>query len=178
MNPSIQTRKQRAASPGTESITSAPTAPDLHRSIVEHPFLAGLPPKFCDFFCESASLQRFASNQQIFHEGEAADHFFLILSGKVGLETFVPGSGMTDIQTLGVGAALGWSWLFPPHRWHFTATTLAPTELISFEAAALRARAAENRDFRDELLVRMVRTLLQRLESTRMRLIDFCGLQP
>ena len=25
------------------------------------------------------------------------------------------------VQTIGPGDALGWSWLFAPHRWHFTA---------------------------------------------------------
>ncbi len=178
MNSTPHTIKNKSHRARHERAPAGQAEAALDRLISSHPFLSELKPRFHEYFYECGSLVRFASNQQIFHEGEDADKFFLILSGKVGLETFVPGSGMTDIQSLGPGAALGWSWLFPPHKWHFTATTLAPTELICFDAASLRARAAEDRDFRDELLVRMVRTLLQRLESTRMRLIDFCGLQP
>jgi CRP/FNR family cyclic AMP-dependent transcriptional regulator len=146
--------------------------------IKSHPFLAGLDPEFYEFFHDCATVRRFASQQQIFHEGGEADHFYLILSGEIALETFVPGCGTVTIQRLGPKEALGWSWLFPPHEWHFTATTLAPTEVISFNAEALRAKAAENRDFRDELLTRVAKTLLERLQSTRMQLIDLYGIRP
>lgn len=142
-----------------------------------HPFLSGLDPYFYDFFHDCATVRRFASQQQIFHEGNEADHFYLILSGEVALETFVPGCGTVPIQRLGAGEALGWSWLFPPHQWHFTATTLAPTEVISFDAEALCKKAHENRDFRDELLTRVAKTLLERLQSTRMQLIDLYGIR-
>ena len=150
----------------------------LTNLIKSHPFLAGLDPEFYEFFHDCATVRRFASQQQIFHEGGEADHFYLILSGEVALETFVPGCGTVTIQRLGAKDALGWSWLFPPHQWHFTATTLAPTEVISFDAEALRAKAAENRDFRDELLTRVAKTLLQRLQGTRMQLIDLYGIRP
>jgi len=146
--------------------------------VKSHPFLTGLTPEFYEFLEDCATVRRFASQQQIFHEGGDADHFYLILSGEVALETMVPGCGTVTIQRLGTGEALGWSWLFPPHQWHFTATTLAPNEVLSFDAEALRAKAAENRDFRDELLTRTVKTLLKRLQSTRMQLIHLYGLRP
>jgi hypothetical protein len=76
------------------------------------------------------------------------------------------------IQKLGPGEALGWSWLFAPFRWQFTATTYAPTEVISCNAEALRAKAADSQDFRAELLTRIAKTLLQRLQATRMQLVD------
>jgi CRP-like cAMP-binding protein len=151
------------------------TLTDLIKS---HPFVAGFDPDFYEYFLDCGTLRRFASQQQIFHEGGEADHFYLILSGEVALETFVPGCGTVTIQRLGPKEALGWSWLFPPHQWHFTATTLAPTEVISFDAEALRAKAAENRDFRDELLTRVSKTLLERLQGTREQLIDLYGIRP
>jgi CRP/FNR family cyclic AMP-dependent transcriptional regulator len=144
----------------------------------EHPFLSGLSPEFYEFFSDCASLRRFASRQEIFHDGGEADHFYLIVTGSVALETFVPGCGVVTIQSLGPGEALGWSWLFPPHQWHFTATTRAPTEVISLSAAALRAKAERNRDFRDELLTRVSKTLHQRLLRTRIQLIDFYRMRP
>lgn len=143
-----------------------------------HPFLSGLDPEFYDFFNDCATIRRFASQQQIFHEGNEADHFYLVLSGEVALETFVPGCGTVTIQRLKAGEALGWSWLFPPHQWHFTATTMAPTEVISFDAKTLLTKAEENRDFRDELLTRVAKTLLERLQSTRMQLVDLYGIRP
>lgn len=146
--------------------------------IMEHPFLSGINPELCDLLGDCASRRLFASHQEIFHDGNEASHFYLILTGSVALETFVPGCGMVTIQTLGPGDALGWSWLFPPYKWHFTASTRAPTEVISFDAATLRAIADENRDFREELLTRVAKTLLRRLLGTRMQLIDLYGMRP
>jgi len=147
------------------------TVDTLQTLITEHPFLAGLRAEFCDFFQACATVRRFASHQQIFNEGGEADHFYLILSGSVALETLVPGCGLVTIQNLGAGEVLGWSWLFPPYEWHFTATTREPTEVISLDAGALRARAEQDRDFQEELLTRIVKTLYRRLMGTREQLV-------
>jgi CRP-like cAMP-binding protein len=154
------------------------TMDTLQTLVTGHPFLAGLRPEFCQIFQECATVCRFASQQQIFHEGDDADHFYLILTGSVALETFIPGCGTVTIQNLGAGEALGWSWLFPPHQWHFTATASEPTELVALEATVLRAEAEQDRDFRDELLSRIVKTLYQRLMGTRQQLIDLYRIRP
>lgn len=146
--------------------------------IETHPFVFGLDSEHIHFLRSCATLRRFASQQRIFHEGEDADHFYLIVSGEVALETVVPGAEVATIQNIGAGQALGWSWFFPPYRWHFTARTLEPTEVISFEAAKLRDKAEEDRDFRDELLTRVSGLLLNRLEHTRTQLIDVYGMRP
>ena len=146
--------------------------------IVKHPFLSGLDPHFYHFFSERASFRRYEPGQEIFHEHGNAEHFYLIQSGKVALETFVPGRGMVTIQTLGPGEALGWSWLFPPRQWHFSASAAEPTELIEFDAAHLREKAEENRDFGNELISRVARILLERLQGTREQLIDVYRMRP
>ena len=144
----------------------------LDELIRSHPFLAGLEPKFVSLYETCASLRRFSSHQRIFLEGEEADHFYLILSGKVILETSVDGGGCIPIQTLGGGEALGWSWLFPPHQWCFTACTAAPTEALSFAAQPLRQKAQESLEFGNDLLRRVTRTLIQRLQVTRRALVQ------
>lgn len=152
---------------------------DSVEDLVEtHPFCFGLSSEHIHFLRNGATLRRFASQQEIFHEGEEADHFYLIVSGEVALESAVPGAGAATIENIEAGQALGWSWLFPPYRWHFTARTVEPTEVISFEAARLRDKAGEDRDFRDELLSRISKVLLNRLEHTRMQLIDVYGMRP
>lgn len=154
------------------------TTDSVEGLIQSHPFWSDLESDHLRFLSDCATLRRFASKQEIFHEGGEADHFYLILSGKVALETFVPGMGMVTIQTLCAGDALGCSWLFPPHQWHFTAGTLEPTEVISFEAVRLRDRAESDRDFRDELLTRVSQMLFDRLMNTRMQLIDVYKMRP
>jgi CRP-like cAMP-binding protein len=131
-----------------------------------------------EFFNQCGTLRRFGSNEQIFHEGGEADHFYLILNSEVALETFVLGCGMVTIQTLGPGDVVGWSWLFPPHAWHFSATTLKPTEVISFDAGALTRSVESDVELRAELMSRIAKTLAQRLMGTRMQLIDLYGIRP
>jgi CRP-like cAMP-binding protein len=95
--------------------------------------------------------------------------------GKVALEMpYVPGEGLITIQTLGAGEALGWSWLFPPYQWHFSARAVEPTEAVVFKADALRNKAKENPAFGYDLALRVGGIMLQRLQATRMRLLDIC----
>jgi CRP/FNR family transcriptional regulator, cyclic AMP receptor protein len=145
----------------------------LEHAIVEHPFLTGINPRFIHLLEECATCLRFDADQKIFKERGDADHLYLIVTGQVAIETFVPGKGNVTIQTLGAGEAVGWSWLFPPYHWQFTARTLEPTEVIALGAAGLRERAEENRDFGHDLLMRVARVLLQRLQATRKRLVEY-----
>jgi CRP-like cAMP-binding protein len=152
---------------------------DRVEELVEaHPFLSGLAPRYRHFLSGNASLQDFEPGHQIFHEGGEAEHFYLIVGGKVELTTFVPGFGVASIQNLEPGEALGWSWLFPPHEWHFTATAVAATGLIVFEAAKLREKIKTDTKFSNELVTRVARTLVQRLQGTRSQLVDLYGIRP
>lgn len=109
----------------------------------------------------------------IFREGQSADHFYLIHKGKIALETFVPLEGGTTIQTLSAGEALGWSWLFSPYSWHFTARAIEPAELVEFGAADLREKAEENHDFGYDLAMRIGQVMFERLQTSRRRLVKF-----
>ena len=57
-------------------------------------------------------------------------------------------------------------------------STNEPTDLIVFEAANLRDKSTENHDFGIELTSQMAKTLVQRLQGTRMLLIDLYGMRP
>ena len=147
----------------------------ITKVVTEHPFLAGLNPRYRHLFTESASLLRCGVQQEIFHEGADADHFYLIHTGRVSLETFIPGKGLVTVQTLGPHEALGWSWLFPPYRWHFTARAIEPCEIVAFGAVSLRDKAEENHDFGYDLMRRVSQVMLERLQATRRKLVEFYG---
>ena len=98
----------------------------LEDILTQHPFLNDLPPQYFPLLIECAVIERFGPGEQIFKKGYDAEHFYLIHHGKVDLESaYVPGEGFITIQTLGAGEALGWSWLFPPHQWQFSARAVA-----------------------------------------------------
>jgi hypothetical protein len=69
-----------------------------------------------------APCARFRAQEVIFREGEIANRFYLLKTGKVTLEsTQEIGGAPMVIDTIGPGDLLGWSWIFPPHIWHFAA---------------------------------------------------------
>ncbi len=144
----------------------------LDELLAAHPFLAGTDGEFQSYFAECASLRRFGSHQHIFQQGGEADHFYLILHGRVSLAATVGSAGWLPIQILGEGEALGWSWLFPPYQWCFAAMTVAPTEVISLGAQYLRERAEHDPAFGSELLRRVAGTVVQRLQATRNELVQ------
>jgi hypothetical protein len=75
---------------------------------------------------------------------------------------------------LEAGQSLGWSWLFAPHQWHLTACAAQPTEVIAFHAASLLEKAEENRDFKNDLVTRVARSMVARLHTTRVQLMARC----
>jgi len=141
--------------------------------IVGHPFLKGVNPRYVHLLTERASFVCFGLGQNIFREGEDADHFYLVHKGQVALETFVPRVGLTTIQTIGAEEALGWSWLYPPYLWQFSARAIEPVEAVAFGAMSLREHAEENHDFGYDLTIRVGRVMLARLQATRRRLLEF-----
>jgi CRP/FNR family cyclic AMP-dependent transcriptional regulator len=144
----------------------------LEDILARHPFWNNLPPQYFPLLIECAVIERFRPGEQIFSD---AEHFYLIHHGKVALETaYVPGEGLITIQTLGAGEALGWSWLFPPHQWHFSARAVEPTEAVVFKADALRNKAKETPAFGYDLALRVGGIMLHQLQSTRIRLLDIC----
>lgn len=144
----------------------------LQEMIVSHPFLKGSDPHFHHMYFECATFERYGLGEIVFREGQPAEHFYLIHTGRIALETFAPGAGNLTIQTLNPGDALGASWLFPPYTWHFSAKTVEPCEMIALGAAYLRDRIEENPLFGRDLVLRVAQILLQRLQATRLQLLD------
>jgi CRP/FNR family cyclic AMP-dependent transcriptional regulator len=145
----------------------------LEQTIASHPFWKGLNPSYLRLLQEVAISERFEPGQPIFLEGQPADRFCLVQTGQVRLDAFVLGRGTVTIQTLSAGAVLGWSWLYPPHRWHFSAHANEVTELIIFDAKFLRDESESNHDFGYELFRRISSVVVERLQETRLLLTDF-----
>jgi len=141
--------------------------------ISTHPFWKGLNPHYFHVLRECATYVRWGPDQAVLTAEFDAEHFYLIHHGRIALQAFLPGKGTITIQTIGPGQALGWSWLFPPYRWHFSARSIEITEAVCFGAHRLRDYAEENHDFGYELAMRVGQILLQRLQATRLQLIDF-----
>src|SRR5690348_1224906 len=110
--------------------------------LAKQPFLSDMSASQLKVLMEDAMFDEFPANEVIFKQGAPANWFYLILSGEVALESSSPrivdGREPIQMQTLGAGEVLGWSWLYPPFSWHFTARTLSPVRAIFFYGSRLR----------------------------------------
>ena len=148
---------------------------NLERALTEHPFLAGLEEKYIKLLTGCASNVVFKPGEFILREGEEADLFYFIYHGKVQAETFVPQKGPLAIHTREAGEVLGWSWLVPPYRWHFDARALELTRAIAIDGKCLREKCEEDHDLGYEVMKRFALVIVQRLEATRLQLMDIYG---
>jgi CRP/FNR family transcriptional regulator, cyclic AMP receptor protein len=139
------------------------------------PFFAGLQPADLELIAGCASNVRFREGERLFREGDAADSFFVLRHGTVALETFVPARGPFTIETLDAGEVVGWSWLFPPYRWHFDAQARSLVRATRFDGACLRAKCESDPRLGYELMARFAQVMIGRLQATRLRLLDVYG---
>jgi CRP-like cAMP-binding protein len=138
-------------------------------------FLKGLNPAHLVAIAECAHPVTFASGEYVFHEGDPANHFYIITYGQVSLELHVPGRGSRVIQTVEKDEVLGWSWLFPPYRWHFDGRALTMIRAIDFNGLCLRGKCDADHDLGYALMQRFAQTMMARLQATRLQLLDVYG---
>ncbi|MBI1976242.1 MAG: cyclic nucleotide-binding domain-containing protein [Candidatus Omnitrophica bacterium] len=147
----------------------------LEPILAEHPFLKGIQPQYLQRLVGCATNVRFDTGQFVFQDDDPANHFYLLREGKVAIEVPVPGRGQVTIQTLGPGEVLGWSWLIPPYRWRFDARALEVTRAIALDGKCLRGKFEKDNGLGYELLKRFAPIIAQRVEATRIQLLDVYG---
>ena len=132
-----------------------------------HPFLEGASVQFLNELGAFSREASFEAGEVILTELGYADKCFLIREGRVQLELRANGQPPVVFLTLGRGDILGWSWLYPPFQWHFTARATEHCEMIELNAASLLIRAEENPVFGYELMKRISMQLIHRLQAFR-----------
>jgi CRP-like cAMP-binding protein len=145
--------------------------------LADQHFLRGMEREQLETIAECASHVRFQKGQFLFREGEFARRFYIITSGVVSLEIFAPGRGTVTLETLEDGDVLGWSWLFEPYRWHFDAFAQTDITAVAFDALCLRGKCDADHDLGYELVKRFSKVIMERLQATRLALLDVYGTQ-
>ena len=125
-----------------------------------------------EFFETVSQETRLANGEILFEEGGAAESFFIVVTGKIGLEMTIPGRAPVVIQTLGPGDLVGVSWFFPPFRWNWRARALEDTTLVAFDALEVRRECGVNRDLALDVLGVVAEETARRLHRTRIQLLD------
>lgn len=147
----------------------------LEALLAEHPFFEGLESKYLQIIADCATNVVFQEGEQIFTEGDDANSFYVIRQGKVALEIFVRRRGPVNFLSVEDGDVVGWSWMFPPYKWHFDARAMELTRAAAFDARCLRGKFDEDPKLGFELMKRFASVMLDRLNISRLQLLDIYG---
>jgi CRP-like cAMP-binding protein len=145
---------------------------DLHRVLEEHQFLKGLSLDQTRVLVSCVKNLRFREGDFLLHEGQDADVFYLLRTGRVALEVHVPGRGPTRMESLGSGDVLGLSWLVPPHRAHVDARASEPVVALAFDGSCLRGKMDADPALGYALSRRILAEAYKRLERVRLARVD------
>jgi CRP/FNR family cyclic AMP-dependent transcriptional regulator len=145
---------------------------NILEQVVAHPFVAGMSAHHLEMLARYATPKEFDTGEVIFRRGEPAHGFYLVESGRIALEGWVMEHGPIVTDIVHAGEPLGWSWLFPPYRWHFDARAVEPTTAIYFDGDILRRHYDEDVTLAHEISKRICEVMVHRLEATRRKLIE------
>lgn len=150
---------------------------NLEQIVNEHPFFHGMRPGQLHLLAGCASNEHFEAGQFLLRQGEEAAKCYLIRHGKVSLEVYTPDRGAIEVQTLGEGDILGWSWLVPPHRWRLDARAIEMTRAIVLDGERMRQECERDHELGYELLKRFNTVMAENLEALRFQLLNVYAIQ-
>jgi CRP/FNR family cyclic AMP-dependent transcriptional regulator len=140
--------------------------------LTTHPFLSGMPAPWLERLSYQSRRAVYHGGSRLFREDGRAEHFWLIRDGRISLEFHVPGRGDVVIDQIGAGSVLGWSWMFPPYRWHFGAVAAEQTLAIEFDGPGVLKLCEQDPALGLDVTRRFSAILIDRLQAARMRLVD------
>jgi CRP/FNR family transcriptional regulator, cyclic AMP receptor protein len=175
--PTTDSNREKVGKAPVKPVSSATNEEDtmaqsLYSLIGQQPFFKGLNPHQLQLLTDSAMEMRFQPGQLIFEEGSPANRFYLVLAGKVVLESVIKERGVVLIETLGPGDDLGWSWLLPPYYLQLSARAVEPTRTIFFYGTRLREQCEQDHDLGYELMKRIAEVMGERLRAMQRLLME------
>lgn len=145
---------------------------ELHELLQINPVFHDFPMPFIEQLNECAWEMEFQTDQYLFWTGQEAKYLYVLRDGAVALQAYTPKRGPIVIETMGNGDVIGWSWLFPPYKWHFDAMATQPTHAMVLDGRCIIGKCQQNHELGYELMKRFNCIMLDRLNATRLRLLD------
>jgi CRP-like cAMP-binding protein len=140
--------------------------------LARHPFLRDLPNDYLGRLTAYAWIEQFPYGTYLLREGHPASRFYLLEEGRVALEIHGAQRGQIVVETIEAGECLGWSWLFAPFRWHFSGRATEPVRAIVLDGLQIRSLCETDHSFGYEMMKRTAGVMMQRLQATRLELLD------
>ncbi|MBM3290668.1 MAG: cyclic nucleotide-binding domain-containing protein [Candidatus Hydrogenedentes bacterium] len=148
------------------------TTKDVKQLLSEHEFIRGMEERHIECMASFARLKIVREDEYMFREGDNSDCCYLIRDGCIAIEVRHPSRGPVTIQTLGANKVVGWSWLSPPYQWKFDGRAVELTRGVCLGSDQLREACEADHEFGYQFLKRLMPVVSERLEATRMQLLD------
>lgn len=108
-----------------------------------HSFFEDLPDADLQTVGCCGRLMVFHAGDQVAVADSNADAFYLVRSGCLVMSFPGVEGDEAVFARMTKGSLVGWSWLFPPHRWCFDVKADSLTRVVHFNGKCLREKCAE-----------------------------------
>ena len=124
----------------------------------------------------SCQEKTYQAQEVIFHAGQAAEHLYILVEGKVDLvaEVSAPSSKSpkpTLITIIGKGSIFGWPALVPPHVFSLTAITKAPAQVLTIGGSDIRNLFERHPHIGYEVTQCLLQVIASRFRTTEQLLV-------
>ena len=137
-----------------------------------HEFFSEFSDDSLKFLCECSSTREIKKGQILFLQGEHADKFYVVRSGRISLQMPAIMGPTLEIQTVDEDQVLGWSWLISPYKWNFQAKAEEDSELLQFDGAAILAQCELDPKLGFELVKKFAALMSVGLNAARLKMMD------
>ena len=124
------------------------------------------------FLCECSSMREIKKGQILFLQGEHADKFYVVRSGRISLQMPAIMGPTLEIQTMDEDQVLGWSWLISPYQWNFQTKAEDDSELLQFDGAAILAQCEQDPKLGFELVKKFAALMSVGLNAARLKMME------
>ena len=137
-----------------------------------HEFFSEFSDDVLKFLCECSSMREIKKGQILFLQGEHADKFYIVRSGRISLQMPAIMGPTLEIQTVDEDQVLGWSWLISPYQWNFQTKAEDDSELLQFDGAAILAQCEQDPKLGFELVKKFAALMSVGLNAARQKMMD------
>ena len=137
-----------------------------------HEFFSEFSDDVLKFLCECSSMREIKKGQILFLQGEHADKFYIVRSGRISIQMPAIMGPTLEIQAVDEDQVLGWSWLISPYQWNFQTKAEDDSELLQFDGAAILEQCELDPKLGFELVKKFAALMTVGLNAARLKMMD------
>ncbi len=149
---------------------------EVYAAFKQIPWFSGLKEEHLKQIAEISHVRYFKSGERFFHEGDKQDYIYILTSGRVVLDMFVPHHGKVRFSSVEAWDVFGWSSVTPSvHQRTAGAVAVLDGAALAIDAEKLRQICEADTSLGYLVMRRLAGVVATRLMQTRLQLIDMFG---